>query len=128
MTLPPHLKRAILMLRPYKQRLALAFLGMILTAATELMFPAVMRLLLDRGFAAKPSFQLWVVPVAVIGIFVLRGLSTFMTSYMMTWISARLLNELREQLFSRILHVPLGFYATTSVGRVINSTAMNAKW
>lgn len=121
MTLPPHLKRAILMLRPYKQRLGLAFLGMILTAATEPMFPAVMRLLLDRGFVGKPSFSLWIVPLAVVGIFVMRGLSTFMTGYMMTWISTRLLNELRQQMFNRILHVPLGFYATTSVGRVINS-------
>lgn len=127
MTLPPHLKRAILMLRPYKGRLGLAFLGMILTAATEPMFPAVMRLLLDRGFAPKPSFQLWVVPVAVVGIFVLRGISTFMTGYMMTWISTRLLNELREQMFSRILHVPLGFYASTSVGRVINSMMFEAQ-
>lgn len=121
MTLPPHLKRAVLMLRPYKQRLGLALLGMILTAATEPMFPAVMRLLLDRGFVGKPSFSLWIVPLAVVGIFVMRGLSTFMTGYMMTWISTRLLNELRQQMFNRILHVPLGFYATTSVGRVINS-------
>ncbi len=127
MTLPPNLKRAILMLRPYRQRLGLAFLGMILTAATEPMFPAVMRLLLDRGFAAKPSFQLWTVPVAVVGIFVLRGISTFMTGYMMTWISTRLLNTLREQMFSRILHVPIGFYATTSVGRVINSMMFEAQ-
>ncbi len=35
------------MFQPYRGRLALAFLGMILTAATEPMFPAVMRVLLD---------------------------------------------------------------------------------
>ncbi|HEV7454971.1 MAG TPA: hypothetical protein VGO07_06965, partial [Candidatus Saccharimonadales bacterium] len=69
MTLPPNLKRAILMLKPYKGRLGLAFLGMILTASTEPMFPAVMRLLLDRGFVGKPSFDLWMVPAGVIGIF-----------------------------------------------------------
>jgi subfamily B ATP-binding cassette protein MsbA len=127
MTLPPHLKRAILMLKPYKGRLSLAFLGMILTASTEPMFPAVMRLLLDRGFVGKPSFDLWMVPAGVIGIFVLRGFSTFMTSYMMTWISTLLLNELRQQMFGRILHVPLGFYAATSVGRVINSMMFEAQ-
>ncbi|MDB5762148.1 MAG: msbA [Herminiimonas sp.] len=121
MRFPPHFKRATRMLGPYKKRLVLAFLGMILTAATEPMFPAVMRLLLDRGFVGKPTFQLWTVPAAVVGIFVLRGISTFMTSYMMTWVSTRLLNELRQQMFNRILHVPLGFYSTSSVGRVINS-------
>lgn len=121
MTLPPHLKRIILLLRPYKGRLALAFLGMMLTAATEPTLAAMMKSLLDSGFSGKPSFQLWMVPAGIIGIFVLRGISTFTTSYMMTWVSTQLLNHLRQQMFNRILEVPLGFYADNSVGRVINA-------
>ena len=39
----------------------------------------------------------------------------------MTWVSSRLLTVLRKQMFERMLDVPLGFYATHSVGRVINS-------
>jgi subfamily B ATP-binding cassette protein MsbA len=121
MTFPPHLRRLFGMLMPYKKRLAVAFCGMILTALTEPMFPAVMRLLLDKGFGGKPTFSLWLVPLAIIGIFVLRGISTFTTTYTMTWVSSRLLSTLRKQMFERILDVPLGFYATHSVGRVINS-------
>lgn len=121
MTLPPHLKRIFLLLLPYKGRLALAFLGMMLTAATEPTLAAMMKSLLDSGFSGKPSFQLWMVPAGIIGIFVLRGVSTFMTSYMMTWVSTRFLNHLRQQMFNRILDVPLGFYANNSVGRVINA-------
>lgn len=121
MTLPPHLKRIILLLLPYKGRLALAFLGMMLTAATEPTLAAMMKSLLDSGFSGKPSFQLWMVPAGIIGIFVLRGVSTFTTSYMMTWVSTQLLNHLRQQMFNRILDVPLGFYADNSVGRVINA-------
>ena len=121
MTLSPHLKRIILLLRPYKGRLALAFLGMMLTAATEPTLAAMMKSLLDSGFSGKPSFQLWMVPAGIIGIFVLRGISTFTTSYMMTWVSTQLLNHLRQQMFNRILEVPLGFYADNSVGRVINA-------
>jgi subfamily B ATP-binding cassette protein MsbA len=120
MRIPPHFKRAARMLGPHRARLSVALVGMILTAATEPMFPAVMRLLLDRGFVSKPSVQLWMVPVAVIGIFVLRGIATFVTTYMMTWVSTRLLSELREQMFRRILDVPASFYARSSVGKVIN--------
>jgi len=121
MKIPPHLKRLFGMLGPYKKRLLVALLGMIVTAATEPMFPAVMRLLLDKGFAGKPSFSLWLVPVAIIGIFVLRGISTFMTTYTMTWITSRLLSTLRQKMFNRMLDLPMGFYAAHSVGRVINS-------
>lgn len=121
MTISPHLKRLYGMLGPYKKRLGIAFFGMIMTALTEPMFPAVMRVLLDKGFGGKPTFSLWLVPVAIVGIFVLRGISTFTTTYMMTWVSSRLLTILRKQMFERMLDVPLGFYATHSVGRVINS-------
>jgi subfamily B ATP-binding cassette protein MsbA len=115
------LKRVARMLLPYKGRLALAFFGMMLTATTEPTLSALMKILLDEGFVSKPAFPLWAVPVFVIGIFALRGLSTFLTSYMMTWASTRLLANLRQLAFNRILEVPLGFYVTTSVGRVINS-------
>lgn len=111
------------MLPPYKGRLALAFIGMVLTATTEPALAAMMKILLDKGFVigGPPAFPLWMVPAFVIGIFTLRGVSTFTTSYMMTWVSTRLLNQLRQQTFNRLLDVPLGFYVTSSVGMVINS-------
>lgn len=127
MKIPPHFRRALAMFRPYKTRLALAFLGMILTASTEPMFPAVMRVLLDRGFVGKPTLQLWMVPVAVVGIFVLRGISTFLTSYMMTWVTTMLLNAIRAQMFARVLDVPASFYASSSVGKVINGMMFEAQ-
>jgi subfamily B ATP-binding cassette protein MsbA len=127
MKIPPYLRRAARMLRPYKGRLGLAFLGMILTAATEPMLPAVLKVLLDRGFVGKPTIALWMVPAAVVGIFILRGVSTFTTGYMMTWVSTRMLNELRAAMFQRVLDVPAGFYANTSVGKVINSLMFEAQ-
>ena len=116
-----HLRRLAAMLKPYKGRLALAFLGMAVTATTEPALAAMMKVLLDTGFSADPAFSLWMVPVFLIGIFLARGLSTFLTTYMMTWVSTRMLNRLRQQMFDRLLDVPLGFYNKTSVGSVINS-------
>ncbi|GAA4012917.1 lipid A export permease/ATP-binding protein MsbA [Actimicrobium antarcticum] len=121
MTLSPHLLRLARMLKPFRGRLGLAFLGMMVTASTEPMFPAVMKVLLDKGFVGESTIPLWMVPLAIIGMFVLRGASTFLTTYMMTWVSTHLLNILRRQMFSRLLDVPADFYAGTSVGRVINS-------
>lgn len=121
MTLSPYIKRLVSMLSPYRGRLALAFLGMILTAATEPLLAALLKILLDKGFIGQPTFPYWMVPVALIGIFVLRGATTFVTTYMMTWVSTRLLNHLRQLMFNRILDVPLAFYASNSVGKVINS-------
>ncbi len=109
------------MVAPYKGRLALALLGMIITAATEPLLVAMMKSLIDHGFKADRPFPLWFVPAGLIGVFVLRGASTFLTSYMMTWVSTRLLNRLRGDAFARMLDVPIGFYSTRSVGEVINA-------
>jgi subfamily B ATP-binding cassette protein MsbA len=116
-----HLRRLAQMLKPYKGRLGFAFLGMAVTAATEPALAAMMKVLLDTGFSGDPSFPMWAVPVFLIGIFAVRGLSTFLTTYMMTWVSTHVLNELRQRMFDRLLDVPLGFYNKTSVGSVINS-------
>ena len=116
-----YLKRLAAMHRPYKKRMALAFLGMIVTAATEPLVAYIFKILLDHGFVEKPTFPLWLVPVAVVGAFVARGASTFLTTYMMNWVSTRVLNTLRRQMFNRMLLVSIDFHASYSVGQVINS-------
>ncbi len=121
MTFPPNLKRLAQMLGPYRGRIFLALIGMAVTAATEPTLVWMLKVLLDRGFAKPPTIAFWSVPVFVIGLFVVRGVSTFLTTYMMTWVSTRLLNEMRQKMFDRLLDVPLGFYGSTSVGQVINS-------
>lgn len=121
MILTPNIKRLIALHAPYKKRMALAFLAMIVTALTEPVVPFIFKFLLDDGFAGETKFSLWLVPVAVIGIFFIRGIATFTSTYMMTWVSARILNELRRQMFSRMLDFPIEFYATNTVGKLINS-------
>jgi subfamily B ATP-binding cassette protein MsbA len=107
--------------RPYWKRLALAFAGMIVTAATEPVVPYIFKFLLDKGFTGQVTFSYWLVPAAVIGVFAVRGMSTFLSTYMMTWVSTRLLTDLRRQMFDRMLEFPIGFYSEHTVGRVINS-------
>lgn len=122
MAISPYFKRLVRLHLPYKKRLLIALLAMIVTAATEPVVPFLFKHLLDEGFAAgKVQFPLWLVPLTVIGIFAVRGASTFTSTYMMTWVSTNVLSELRRQMFARLLDVPVGFYAEHSVGRIINS-------
>src|SRR5437868_5516231 len=115
MIFPDNIKRLWAIHRPYLGRLMMAFFAMMVTAATEPVVPYIFQQLLDKGFATRPSFSLWLVPIAVILLFAVRGVSTFASSYLMTWVSARVLNELRWQMFSRLLHVPISFYASHTV-------------
>ena len=121
MSLSDTFRRILSLLSPYKSRLALALAAMMVTAATEPAVAAMMKLLLDKGFSEVRSFSLWMVPIFVVGIFLVRGLSTFTTHYLMSAISGRLISTLRQQMFTRLLDVPLGFYRDNSTGKIINA-------
>jgi subfamily B ATP-binding cassette protein MsbA len=119
--------RIVRLLLPYKARLMIGLAGMALTAATEPAMAGLMKLLLDNGFSGPRTFSLWLVPLFVVGVFVIRGVSTFTTNYMMAWVSSRLMTDLRQQMFARLLDVPLGFYGDNSVGTVINAMMLEVQ-
>ncbi|PMQ16397.1 lipid A export permease/ATP-binding protein MsbA [Janthinobacterium sp. AD80] len=119
--LTPDLKRLTALHAPYKKHLALALLAMVVTAGTEPLLPYALKLLLDNGFGGKVEFSYWLVPLIVIGIFFVRGVSTFASSYLMSYVSTRILNELRRRMFASMLNLPIDFYNTHTVGKVINS-------
>jgi subfamily B ATP-binding cassette protein MsbA len=114
------LKRLFGLLAPYKARIAVALTATAITSATEPAVAALMKQLLDNGFV-KTGFPVWIAPLIVVGIFVLRGMSTFSASFLMAWVSGRLVAQLRQQMFARLLDVPLGYYDRQSTGQVLNT-------
>ena len=105
--------------RPYRLAFALAMLGMALTAMTEPLFPALMRPLLDKGFIPKYRGELYLIPLAMIGIFVLRGVLTYVTSYTLAWVTNHIVMDLRRQMFGRLLSLPAHYYDDQSSGTLI---------
>lgn len=121
MMLPDYLKRLLILHGPYKKRLAIAFLAMTVTAAAEPVIPFFFQILLDHGFKEGVDFPYWYVPAIIIGLFTIRGAATFTSTYMMNWVSSRLLTVLRRDMFNRMLDMSAGYFESYSVGRVINT-------
>lgn len=112
--------RLLSYLRPYWKVFALAVLGMICTAATEPVFPAIMKYLLDNGFNTPDKRLIGLIPLGIIVLFAVRGILSFCTSYLMTWISTRLVVDLRRQLFGKILTMPTQTFQEQSAGKLIS--------
>ena len=106
--------------RPFWKPFALSVVGMVLTAATEPMFPALMKPLLDGSFVNKESSALVWVPLAIIGLFLLRGVLTYFTSYALAWVSNRLVLDLRNDMFRRLLALPTHYFDNHSAGEIIS--------
>jgi subfamily B ATP-binding cassette protein MsbA len=73
--------------RPYWRVFAIALIGMVLTAAAEPLFPALMKPLLDSKYDTAQTSWLWLYPAAIVAIFLVRGILVFVTNYGMAWVS-----------------------------------------
>jgi subfamily B ATP-binding cassette protein MsbA len=97
---------------------------MVLVALTEPLFPAMIRVLLDRGFGQKDTAMLWMAPAALMTIFVVRGIFTFMTAYTMSYVAQKVLRDLRAEMFSRLTQNPVPYFddnpSSTLISKVTN--------
>jgi subfamily B ATP-binding cassette protein MsbA len=124
--------RLLSYVRPYGRVFGLAVLVMVLAAATEPLFPALMKPLLDGGFAAgkaaaqaPPSLSiapLWFA-LALVGIFVVRGVLTFAAGYFLSWVSNRVILDLRAAMFARLVRFPAQYFDDHSSGVVLSKIA-----
>jgi subfamily B ATP-binding cassette protein MsbA len=99
---------------------------MVGTAATEPAFPAVMKYLLDHGFQATEARMIWLIPMGIVALFLARGVLSFVTSYLMTWISTRLVTDLRRYMFAKILTLPSHIFHDQSSGKLISRLLYDA--
>jgi subfamily B ATP-binding cassette protein MsbA len=107
--------------RPHRRVFALGVLGMVLTAATEPALPALFKVLLDDGFGRDGApWLLWALPLSVVVLFAARGLFTFTMNYAMTWVTQRVLTDLRRDMFARLAELPSSFFARESAGTLIS--------
>jgi subfamily B ATP-binding cassette protein MsbA len=113
-------QRLLGLLAPYKARIIVAFIATAITAATEPTVAALMKELLDNGFV-RAGFPIWLAPAFVVGIFLVRGIATFSAAYLMAWVSGRMAAQLRQQMFNRLLQVPIGFHDKNATGHVLNT-------
>jgi subfamily B ATP-binding cassette protein MsbA len=96
--------------RPHWKGFALTLAATALTAATDPLFPALMKPLLDKGFGQNASPWLAWLPLGIVGIFVLRGIAGFLASYGMSWVSNRVITDIRRLMFERLMHLPTSYF------------------
>ena len=117
--------RLLSYVRPHAKVFGLAILGMVAAAATEPLFPALIKPLLDRGFG--PSTHDSVPPVlfaaAIVGIFLVRGILSFSSSYFLAWVGSRVVLDLRAGMFARLVRLPARFFDDHSSGAVLSKVA-----
>jgi subfamily B ATP-binding cassette protein MsbA len=63
--------------------------------------------------------MVWLIPSSIVGLFAVRGVLSFLTNYLMTWISTHLVTDLRRAMFAKILDLPTQAFHEQSSGKLI---------
>ena len=105
---------------PYWRVFALGCLGMAIVAATEPALPALMKPLIEGAFIDKDPVVMRWLPVAIVGLFVVRGLAAYLAAYALNWVGTRLVTDLRNAMFAKLLALPATFYERQPSGTLIS--------
>ena len=81
---------------------------------------ALLQPLLDRGFT-QGTLQLWMVPLAILGVFFVRGVAQFVGQYALARIANEGMLTLRQSLFDRVLAAEMGLFSRQSASTLSNT-------
>ncbi|MEO8393048.1 MAG: ABC transporter ATP-binding protein [Chloroflexota bacterium] len=107
-------------LKPYRGRMALAIVALLISTAFGLAFPAIIVQLLTAVTGAKDTTPLNMLAGLLISIFALQAIFGFVQSYLLAFIGERIVFDLRTSLYSHLQQMSLDFYATRRVGDLVS--------
>ncbi len=111
-------KRLLSYVRPLWKVFLIALLGMVATAYTEVEFAKIIDPMLEGGFVEKDKEVILMVSIALLGIFTLRTIGTFVSQFGMAWVSRTIIYTIRNEMFAKFMVLPIGYYDKTTSGKL----------
>jgi ATP-binding cassette subfamily B protein len=111
-------------LRPYRGRIALAVVFLVLAAVSTLVFPVALKSLIDQGLvAADPGTRVMALREHFFALFAVGaalGLFSAARFYMVTWLGERVTADLRNAVYAHVVEQSPEFFETTQTGEVLS--------
>lgn len=120
-------RRLLGYLKHYRFGFLVAILGMIGYASVDVFFLSQFDQFIDRGITQRDMDYLALAPVAVIVLFLLRGVFHFIASYCLNWSGTHIVKDLRQQLFEKMLALPVSYHDQHSTGELISRITYDAE-
>lgn len=113
-------RRLFIYLKQYLAIFGIAVLSMLVVAATMPMFAYLIKPLINEGFVAKNMQMMTWLPLAIVGLFVLRGVFNFINEYATSYIAGHLVQTMRQDLYAKLMKLPNDYLGRHSSGRIMS--------
>ncbi len=117
--------RLLTWVKPYWRVFMVSIIAMIVFALTEPALPALLKPLLDGSFVEKDPDMIRLMPLILIGLFLLRGAANYVSTVALNWVSNKVVLDLREHMFARLISFPSEFYDNNATGTLISRVVYN---
>ncbi|MCU0868368.1 MAG: lipid A export permease/ATP-binding protein MsbA [Burkholderiales bacterium] len=118
--------RLLSYVRPYAGVFALSGLMMLIVAATEPALPALVKPLLDGGFVDRDRTLIRWAPLLILGLFAIRGTSSFVSDTCIHYTAMRVVADLRLAMFGTLVRLPARDYDNTTTGTLVSKFTYDA--
>ncbi len=119
-------RRILRYVRPYRTVFGAAVFGMVLVASTDVIMLRIVQPLLNNIGAVDVEATWWL-PFAIVGVFVLRGIGSYVSEYGLAWIGSRVVFDLRCEACDHLLRLPTPFYDASSAGFLLSKITFDAQ-
>ncbi len=103
----------------HKYRIALAFLGMAIVAATTAGFTQLIKPVVNDIFGEKRADLLYPVALTTIAVFTLRGFAAYAQAVLMSGVGHRVVAKIQQQLFDKLIGADLAFFHHNAPGALV---------
>ncbi|VFP84510.1 Lipid A export ATP-binding/permease protein MsbA [Candidatus Erwinia haradaeae] len=116
------------MIKPYKIGLIIAAIALILNAIGDTLMLSLLKPLLDDGFSQSGNSVLLWMPLVIIALMLLRGLTSYASSYCISWVSGNVVMQIRRNLFNHVMGMPVSFFDQQSTGVLLSRIAYDVEY
>ncbi|MBI3355682.1 MAG: lipid A export permease/ATP-binding protein MsbA [Nitrospirae bacterium] len=113
-------KRLMRYVYPYRGRFFAAFVCSGLVAMLSGAYAWLVRPVLDGIFIEKNEGLLLALPLALLGVAVLKALFSYGQTYLMAYVGNRVVADIRQELFQHLMRLPVGFHDGNTSGRLVS--------
>ena len=104
----------------YKFVLCLSIILLIVSAFADTSLIALLRPLLDQGFTMNDSDFLFMAPIYIFSLVLLRGVANYGYSIFLAFVSGKIVMKIRQKLFNHFVDAPVSYYDKNSTGRLLS--------
>ncbi len=114
------LKRYLPYIKEYKLEYLLVFIGILLTVSATTATAHIMKPLMDELFIERKEEMLYLIPLGLIGIYVIKAIGRYIQSVYMKYIGNHIITRFREMLLDKIINLDMSFLYSNRSGELIS--------